>query len=250
MFETWGSKEKTEKNKVNEEAVQMSKDSNITARFEKKMDTEEMLLEENKENKPMEIEPDNKVQHQKLEIDNESILKPKSRCDKNEPFLMPQVRPYFAALASPNLSNNRLSKFGRVTKFRHMKGTPLPKSMHFENLSKSVSADCDFIQANPDRLVVPLAGPGGKLAVFEMAKSGRIPDGVTPAVINTATVMDFAWDPFDNRRLAVAMDDGAINLWEIPEGGLDCQVNDPLVRIQAHAGEKFNIIKFHPTLER
>ena len=26
--------------------------------------------------------------------------------------------------------------------------------------------------------MVPLAGPGGKLAVFELAKSGRIPDSV------------------------------------------------------------------------
>ena len=122
------------------------------------------------------------------------------------------------------------------------------KSMHFENLknlSKSVPADCDFIHVNPERLVVPLSGPGGKLAVFEMSKSGRIPDGVTPAVINTATVMDFAWDPFNNSRLAVVTDDGAINLWEIPEGGLYHQVNEPTVRIPAHS-EKVNIIKFNP----
>lgn len=122
------------------------------------------------------------------------------------------------------------------------------KSMHFENLknlSKSVPADCDFIHVNPERLVVPLSGPGGKLAVFEMSKSGRIPDGVTPAVINTATVMDFAWDPFNNSRLAVVTDDGAINLWEIPEGGLYHQVNEPTVRIPAH-NEKVNIIKFNP----
>ena len=93
--------------------------------------------------------------------------------------------------------------------------------------------------------MVPLAGPGGKLAVFELAKSGRIPDGVIPAVINTATVMDFAWDPFKNSRLAVALDDGAINLWDVPEGGLYSQVNEPEVRIPAHA-EKVNMIRFSP----
>ena len=111
------------------------------------------------------------------------------------------------------------------------------KSMHFENLknlSKSVAADCDVIHANSDRVVVPLSGPGGKLAVFELAKSGRIPDGVVPAVINTATVMDFAWDPFRNSRLAVVTDDGSINLWDIPEGGLYSQVNEPEVRIALH----------------
>ena len=84
-------------------------------------------------------------------------------------------------------------------------------------------------------VVVPLAGPGGKLAEFELAKSGRIPDGVIPVVINTATVMDFAWDPFRNSRLAVALDDG----------GLYSQVNEPEVRIPAHT-EKVNMIRFCP----
>ena len=148
----------------------------------------------------------------------------------------------------PNVSNIRTSEFGRVNKFKHMKGTPMHKSMHFENLKnlcKSVPADCDVIQVNAERVVVPLAGPGGKLAVFELAKSGRIPDGVVPAVINTATVMDFAWDPFRNSRLAVVTDDGALNIWDIPEGGLYSQVNEPAVRIQAH-GEKVNTVKFNP----
>merc|ERR1719318_2059733 len=217
------------------------------ARYERKMDT--IFCEEDKENAPMEIELENNMlAHKNLDQNSDAPLKPTMLKDASEPFLMAQTRPQQPSLVEANLSNNRLSKFGRVTKFRHMKGTPMPKSMHFENLknlSKSVSADCDFIQANPERLVVPLAGPGGKLAVFEMSKSGRIPDGVTPAVINTATVMDFAWDPFNNSRLAVVTDDGAINLWEIPEGGLYHQVNEPTVRIPAHS-EKVNIIKFNP----
>ena len=68
---------------------------------------------------------------------------------------------------------------------------------------------------------------------------------MVPAVINTATVMDFAWDPFRNSRLAVVTDDGALNIWDIPEGGLYSQVNEPAVRIQAH-GEKVNTVKFNP----
>jgi len=245
MFETWGGADKSKR----AESVQVSKEIDMSAHIEQKLDND-VYSEENKENAPMEIEPDNSCHNKsKVEVNkSESIVKPTLRNDKTEPFLMPQVRPHNTPAASPNLSNNRLSKFGRVTKFRHMKGTPLNKSMHFENLknlSKSVPADCDFIQVNSERVVVPLAGPGGKLAVFEISKSGRIPDGVTPAVINTATVMDFAWDPFDNSRLAVVTDDGAINLWEIPQGGLFSQVNEPSVRIPAHS-EKVNIIKFNP----
>ena len=49
---------------------------------------------------------------------------------------------------------------------------------------------------------------GGKIAVFETSKPGRIPDGVLPVLINGTTVMDFAFDPFDNGRLITGCDDG------------------------------------------
>ena len=80
-------------------------------------------------------------------VDNEAFLRPKSRSDKSEPFLMPQLRPGNAA----GLANNRTSKFGRVTKFKHLKGTPLHKSHRFENLkglSKSTPAETDIVAAN------------------------------------------------------------------------------------------------------
>ena len=201
-----------------------------SVRAERKLD-----LEENKENTPVILQP--------VDTLDSTELKAKTRTDKSEPFMLPQVRPQHRAAS--NMTNNRLAKFGRVTKFKHMKGTPMHKSMHFENLknlSKSMAADCDVIQVNPERIVVPLSGPGGKLAVFEVAKSGRIPDGVIPAVINTANVMDFAWDPFNNNRLGVVTDDGAINLWNIPDGGLLSQVNEPTMRFQV--GSKINFAEY------
>ena len=70
----------------------------------------------------------------------------------------------------------------------------------------------NFISANADRIALPLQGPGGKLAVFETRKPGRIADGVTPVLINGTTVMDFAFDPFDNGRLVAACDDGYVRV--------------------------------------
>lgn len=52
-------------------------------------------------------------------------------------------------------------------------------------------------------MAVPLGGAGGKLAIFELNKPGKLPDGVTPTLVNANTIMDFQWDPFDNRRIAV-----------------------------------------------
>lgn len=120
--------------------------------------------------------------------------------------------------------------FGRVSKFRHLKGTPGHKSTHIENIrniSRQISGECDGfhgkhgcihqryniyrmtvnkinrLSANSDRVAVPLSGPGGKIAVLELKKTGRLPDGVMPALVHGASVMDFQWDPFNNQRLAV-----------------------------------------------
>ncbi|XP_058794011.1 coronin-7 isoform X2 [Phymastichus coffea] len=138
--------------------------------------------------------------------------------------------------------------FGRVSKFRHLKGTPGHKSTHIENIrniSRQISGECDGFHANSDRVAVPLSGPGGKIAVLELKKTGRLPDGVMPALVHGATVMDFQWDPFDNQRLAVACDDGIIRLWEIPSAGLTEPTNEPHDTIEAHA-DKIYLIKFHP----
>ena len=100
--------------------------------------------------------------------------------------------------------------------------------------------------ANSDRVAVPLSGPGGKIAIFELSKTGKLPDGVIPSLVHGNNVVDFAWDPFDNRYLAVACDDGVIKLWLIPENGLAEPTNEPEREFNAHS-EKIYFIKYHPT---
>lgn len=138
--------------------------------------------------------------------------------------------------------------FGRVSKFRHLKGTPAHKSLHIENVrnvSRQISGECDGFQANKDRVAVPLSGPGGKIAIFELSKPGKLPDGVIPALVQGTNVMDFVWDPFDTHRLAVACDDGSIKLWKIPKGGLTEPTNVPEKVLEGHQ-EKVYFVKFHP----
>ncbi|XP_047113632.1 coronin-7 isoform X2 [Schistocerca piceifrons] len=138
--------------------------------------------------------------------------------------------------------------FGRVSKFRHLKGTPLHKSTHIENIrnvSRQISGECDGFHANSERVAVPLSGPGGKIAVFEISRTGKLPDGVIPTLVQGTNVMDFAWDPFDSSRLAVACDDGTIRLWLVPEGGLPEPTNTPDQILAGHS-EKIYFIKFHP----
>jgi len=95
------------------------------------------------------------------------------------------------------------------------------------------------------RVAVPLNTPGGKVAIFELSRPGRQPDGVMPALVHGSKVMDFMWDPFDDSRLAVGCDAGKIWIWKIPELGLKEQTNEPEFTIAAH-GEKIYFVKFHP----
>ncbi|XP_058977707.1 coronin-7 isoform X3 [Musca domestica] len=138
--------------------------------------------------------------------------------------------------------------FGKVSKFRHLKGTPGHKSTHIENLrnlSRQIPGECNGFTANHERVAVPLSGPGGKIAIFELSKPGRLPDGVIPSLVNGNNIMDFQWDPFDAKRLAVACDDGMVKFWRIPEGGLSEPTNTPEQELNSHL-DKIYFIRFHP----
>ncbi|GAB6023962.1 hypothetical protein CHUAL_008692 [Chamberlinius hualienensis] len=136
----------------------------------------------------------------------------------------------------------------RQSKFRHLHGVPLHRSTHIENirnLNTSIPGECDGFQVNQDRVALPLRGPGGQIAVLELSKTGRLPDGILPVIQNGASVTDFAWDPFDKCLLAVACDDAKIRLWKIPSQGLTESLTDPHSIIAGHM-EKIYFIKFHP----
>ena len=157
-------------------------------------------------------------------------------------FLLPQIRPKASPAEKP-------TKFGRLTKFKHVTGKPLHKSQHFDNLnnlSKSSSTESDIFQVNLTRIAVPLGGPGGKVAVFDLKNCGRIPDGVTPCLINGTNLLDFAWDPFDDSRLVCGLEDGSITVWRIPLDGLEESSNEPEMRLKSAHSDKVTIVKFNP----
>jgi coronin-7 len=139
--------------------------------------------------------------------------------------------------------------FGKVSKYRHLKGTTAHKSRHIENLrniSRQIPTECDVFHANFERVAVPLSGNGGKIAVFELSATGRIADGVIPCLVNGNNIMDFQWDPFDTKRIAVACDVGNVKIWIIPETtGLIESTSTPNQELIAHS-EKIYFIKFHP----
>ncbi|KAB7497235.1 Coronin-7 [Armadillidium nasatum] len=87
---------------------------------------------------------------------------------------------------------------------------------------------------NSEFVILPLNGPGGKLSVIRHQIGGRLPDGVIPSFVNGTSVLDFAFDPFNDNCLAAgnvtiirwhplssgvmatACGDFVIRVWDIP----------------------------------
>ncbi|GIY09473.1 coronin-7 [Caerostris darwini] len=137
----------------------------------------------------------------------------------------------------------------RVSKFRHLNGNIFPKEFHITDLptlTRTVPGECNGFDANEKRIAVPVGAPGNFLAILELKNSGRSAAAADmPGVLTSATVMDFMWDPFNSSRLAVVCDTGDVQIWTIPEGGLQEKLEEPLLSFKAHS-EKASIVKFHP----
>ncbi|XP_050708848.1 coronin-7-like isoform X2 [Eriocheir sinensis] len=146
----------------------------------------------------------------------------------------------------PTLSRS----FRRVCKFRHLRGSPGHKTTHIDNLrdlNRTIPSESDGLAANRRWVAVPLGGGGGRLALLDHTAPGRVPEGVTPSVVNGTNVTDFAFDPFNVNSLAVACDDGRINLWTIPESGLKELTNTPTDTLtDLTSNDKVTVLRFHP----
>lgn len=139
----------------------------------------------------------------------------------------------------------------RVSKFRHLNGAVGSRDTQITNvppLCKTIPGESEGFRANTERLALPLAISGGHVAILELSRRGRLQSGVVPSLICGTSVMDFAWDPFNNRRIAIACDDGRVRIWTVPEKGLAESLTEPDFELKGHM-EKVHFVKFHPTAD-
>ncbi|XP_014681758.1 PREDICTED: coronin-7-like [Priapulus caudatus] len=137
----------------------------------------------------------------------------------------------------------------RASKFKNLHVVVAHRREHVENLrgvDGTVGGESAGFAANTSRAAVALAGPGGTIAVLELSRPGRLPDTGVPVVENGSAVMDLAWDPFNNARLAVACDDAKIRIWSLPEEGLTEMLTEPECYLKGHT-EKIYLLAWHTT---
>jgi len=63
-----------------------------------------------------------------------------------------------------------------------------------------------------------------------------------------AAVLDIQWSPHDDDIIASASEDCTVKVWQIPEGGLTANLEDPLVELVAHQ-RRVGLIVWHPTAQ-
>lgn len=130
-----------------------------------------------------------------------------------------------------------------------MKGTILGRETHitnFNGLSKTIPGECDAFKANSKFGAVPIGPSCNQLAVIDVTKGTRLSGGVIPHLVCGHTIADFAFDPFNEHKIAIGCDDGTVQFWTIPNEGLSENLDSFDSRLIAHS-ERITIIHFHPT---
>ncbi|KAK2600290.1 Coronin-like protein crn1 [Conoideocrella luteorostrata] len=110
-------------------------------------------------------------------------------------------------------------RFVRASKYRHVFGKSTRKEFCYDNLHISRNAwDTNLVKVNPEYLSVNWdSSGGGAFAVIPLNEKGKVPDQIPLFRGHTATVLDTDWNPFNDRVIASASEDGKVFLWEVPE---------------------------------
>ncbi|KAG6004229.1 Coronin-like protein crn1 [Claviceps maximensis] len=110
-------------------------------------------------------------------------------------------------------------RFVRASKYRHVFGKSSRKELCYDNLRISRNAwDTNLVKVNPEYLSINWdASGGGAFAVIPLNEKGKLPDQIPLFRGHTATVLDTDWNPFNDRVIASASEDGRVFLWEVPE---------------------------------
>ncbi|KJZ74039.1 hypothetical protein HIM_06488 [Hirsutella minnesotensis 3608] len=110
-------------------------------------------------------------------------------------------------------------RFVRASKYRHVFGKSTRKEFCYDNLHISRNAwDTNLVKANPSYLSVNWdASGGGAFAVIPLNERGKLPDQIPLFRGHTAAVLDTDWNPFNDRIVASASEDGKVFLWEVPD---------------------------------
>jgi coronin-7 len=162
----------------------------------------------------------------------------------------PQPKPslggrVFAAKPEPKAEPRVFKKVQvvRSTHFRHIFGKGTKKELRWEGLKPSTSANTSVVKANSKYFCLPWAGAGGRVAIVDIEKRGRLDD--VPFMELGSDCLDFDWCPFDDNKLACVTENAQVQIWDIPESGPEPAMNTPSVALKGHM-RRTQLVSWHP----
>jgi coronin-7 len=129
-----------------------------------------------------------------------------------------------------------------------LKGTILRREQHVKNipgLCKIIPGECDFFKVNRKYGAIPIGRTGNQLAVLKL-DGRRVEAGQVPSLLlGNSTIGDFAFDPYNDNRIAIGCSDALIKVWLVPEDGLKVNLSEPTFELQGH-NNRVTIVEWHP----
>lgn len=138
----------------------------------------------------------------------------------------------------------------RQSKFRHVFGQPLKRDQCYDNIRITKSAwDSTFCSVNPKYVaIITEAAGGGAFLVLPLDKTGRVDRDAPLVVGHKAAVLDIQWCPHNDDVIASGSEDCTVKIWQIPDGGLIRNLEEPAVDLVAHQ-RRVGLVVWHPTAQ-
>lgn len=77
---------------------------------------------------------------------------------------------------------------------------------------------------------------------------GRVDRDAPLVVGHTAAVLDIQWCPHDDDVIASGSEDCTVKVWQIPDGGLTANLEEPIVNLVGHQ-RRVGLVVWHPTAQ-
>uniref|UniRef100_A0A915B957 Coronin-7 n=3 Tax=Parascaris univalens TaxID=6257 RepID=A0A915B957_PARUN len=113
-----------------------------------------------------------------------------------------------------------MSIVGVTSKYRHVETVPGGLHGTFTNVrcvNTRLPTESNGFCISSKYAAIPLAGSAGIVSVVRLGDIRKLPDGVVDGVQNRTPLTDLIWNPFDETRLACALDSGTVNVWTIED---------------------------------
>lgn len=136
-------------------------------------------------------------------------------------------------------------RFVRASLFRHVHGTPAKPEGEFQELKPQCTGEGNYIAANSKFFCYSGIGGGGPVVVMPLNKPGRLPHNVPSLQVHKDSVLDFAFNPFNDNLLATGGEDCHVKVSQIPDDGLKANITESLSVMEGHE-RKITVLHWNP----